>query len=565
MVRVLFCFLLTLMVQGGVFSLPAQKLLYPGDSLYDALTALSMEQRLIFLSGSVMTVAQAELMLAKINDEELSPGGKVLYEQARAALARPSLLSRNNGLFAFDFSPGVQPEVYYKTNDKLPWIYGRNSRQPLIPLPVTLSISSYITAEADLYLGENRQFSRVNNNYINIPFETSAEGVDAIDVNTPTRAYVSAGFSFGQGFGMNFKLGLGDDSLGRTKTGSIILSDNMRGFSYGSLTIYAPFLSYTASVMELEVTKYLYLHHLQVAILNRLSLSLIGGAMVNAPLELRYLNPMMVFHSFSAWNSYGDYNDQMGNPEDLTPWDSRVGSYMGISVDYRPWKYGRFYALGAMNEFELSGEGGEDSRTPNGLAFQWGYESWLPVSGEGRTGYVTFGLEGVYTFPYMYILGNKAWSYYREVPEDPRYREWVGTPFGPDSAAAIFWVGYHNSSRWSAELSFLFLAQGENATTDVFSGNTYRPQSRAETVATTPTGTAAYTYLIKTRGAWEVKKWLDLSVQPAYKIVANYGHIAGNLQHGFEVAFTARIIPDIGLLRKNKDHRRLTGSTSTSR
>jgi hypothetical protein len=359
---------------------------------------------------------------------------------------------------------------------------------------------------------------------------------------------------------VNFRVGLGDDVFGRTKTGSIILSDNMQGFSYGSLTLYGPFISYTAGVMELEVTKYLYLHQLQLKILDNLSLCLIEGVMVNAPFEIRYLNPAMIFHSFSAWDSYGDYNEQIGNHDgdSYDDGDSRVGSWLGISVDFRPWKYGRLYGLFAMNQLELPGERTSTSKVPDSLAFQLGYESWLPVEGifAGRgTGHVTFGLEGVYTYPYMYILGDKGWSFYRESHEvsNDSIREWVGTPFGPDSAAGSFWVGYHDPSLWSAELSFLFLAQGKNADTGIFDlpGRGYIPQSPAEATALSPTGRASYTYLIKVKGQWSPWKWLDLGLQPGYKIVANHNHVSGNTEHGFELALTARFTPELRFGRKN--------------
>jgi hypothetical protein len=550
--RFFYCFLVLLFCGTAVFSLPAQKILYPGDSIYDDLTALSMEQGVVFLSGSAITVAQAELMFAKINDEELSASGKILYERVRSFFAKPATISRFDGLFALDFNPGLQPELYYKTNDALDWIYDHNSRQPFLSLPVSVSVSSYITLESELYIRENRRFSHVDNNYFNFPFETYIDSVTPIDTNAPKRAYLSAGFPFGKGFGVHVKFGLGDDTLGRTKTGSIILSDNMRGFSYGNLTLYAPFISYAASVMELEVTKYLYLHQLQLKILDRLSLSLIEGVMVNAPFEIRYVNPIMIFHSFSAWESYGDYNEQIGNDTSLGSGDSRVGSYLGISVDFRPWKKGRFYGLFAMNQLELPGERTSDSKVPDGLAFQWGYESWLPVAGlfsENSVGHVTFGLEGVYTYPYMYILGDKGWSFYREFTEvsNGSIRDWVGTSFGPDSAAAAFWVGYHDLSRWSAELFFLFLAQGVNADTAVFDlpNRGYTPQSPAEATASSPTGKASYTYLIKTKGRVSPKKWLDIVLQPAYKIVSNHNHISDNLEHGFELALSVRFIPEL--------------------
>jgi hypothetical protein len=326
----------------------------------------------------------------------------------------------------------------------------------------------------------------------------------------------------------------------------------MRGFSYGTLSFYAPFISYAASAMELEVTKYLYLHHLQIRILKRLSLGLVEGVMVNAPFEIRYLNPMMIFHSFSAWESYDDYNADLADPDKYILEESRVGSYLGITLDFRPWNYGRLYGLAAMNQFQIPSEKeNEDSTVPDGLAFQLGYESWIPLSGRlfnrDYRGHLWFGLEGVYTYPYMYILRDKGWSYYREsmeVSNDP-IREWVGSPFGPDSAAGTVWLGYRDSSLWSLSLSFLYLAQGPNSDAAIFTkkDGEYYSKTRNQMLSMSPSGTASHTYQLTLNAQWSPWDWLSLSFQPGYRITSNYKHQKGRLEQGLELVFSARLVP----------------------
>jgi hypothetical protein len=567
-IAMLFVFCTALISAGELFGLPAQKILYPGDWAYEALETLSMEQRIVFLAGSSLTVVQVERMLGDINDEELSPSGKILYDRLRSYLGKAPLVSRFEGLFTFDVAPALQPEFYYKSNDDLPWVYGRNDRQPFAVFPLSFALSSYVAMESDLYLGENRMLSNANDNYFNFPFDKFIDGVEPIDTNMPKRAYLSMGFPFGQGLGLNFKIGLGDEILGRTKTGSVIFSDNMRGFSYGTLSFYAPFISYAAGVMELETTKYLYLHHLQISLLKRLSFGLIEGAMVNAPFELRYLNPLMIFHSFAGWETYEDYNEDLANnPSSYDKGDSRVGSYLGLTLDFRPWKFGRFYGLAAMNQFQLPSErDGSGDSVPDGLAFQLGYESLIPVSGRlfnrDYSGHLKFGIEGVYTYPYMYILANKGWSYYRESQEvgnDDDIREWVGSPFGPDSAAGTVWLGYQGSSwgfsqgepHWSASLSFLFLVQGENSSAAIFDDPGYYKRSRSEMLSTTPSGTAAYTYLITLNAKWAPLDWLFLAMEPSYRIV-NFDR-EQSLEQSVELVFSARLVPKLPLRNRNSE------------
>ncbi|MDR2485574.1 MAG: hypothetical protein LBD55_09285 [Treponema sp.] len=538
---------------GGIGALPAQKAVYPGEWLYDALTALALEQGLVFFTGSALTIAQVELMLAEIDELSLSSSGMALYEQVHNCLAAPPLFSYTAGALALNIDPALQPEFYFKTNERLAWNHKPGGRLPFLSLPADISLSSYITLESDLYLGENRMLSNAHDNYANFPFDKTLDGVQSIDTNFPKRAYLSAGVPLWKQSGINFRIGIGDDAYGRTKTGSIILSDSMKGVNYANLTFYSPVIRYSTDIKQLEVNKYLYLHYFQMQFFNRLSIALVEGVMVNAPFELRYLNPMMIFHGFSAWEDYGGYNEGIGE-EGLSEYNSRVGSLGGLIIEARPWRYSRIYGLAAMNEFEIPGiEGGDDSTVPNSLAFQLGCETYIPVS----AGYWTFGLEGVYTYPYMYILSNKNWSFYRESNEvsNPPIRDWVGTLFGPDSIAGTLWAGYRHISGWSASLAFLMLVQGENSGTGIFDvpdkahypfdkpDKGYYPKTPEEAGAATPTGTPAYTYHISASGEWRPSKWLRVSLQTGYKIIQNAGHNENRLEHGFEMSLSIGFTP----------------------
>jgi hypothetical protein len=544
-----------------VFSLPKQKIIYPGDPLYDSLAILSMEQGLVFLSGSTLTVMQIEQMLDRINPETLSPSGLLVYDKARASLAEPGALSLGSHILRFDMDPALQPELYVKTDDSLSWVYGRNQRLPFFPFPVAFSLSSYLTIESDLYFGENRRFSDAHDNYFNFMYDKMIDGVQNIDTNLPKRAYLSAGVPLGKGFGINFRLGIGDDFIGRTRTGSIILSDNMKEPSYANLSIYTPYIKYTADVMQLEVNKYFYLHRMNFNIFDRLSFSMVEGVMVNAPFEIRFLNPLMIFHGLTSWQSYkmpGGYNDQLGNnPGNLSGDDlERVGSFLGIIFDGRIWKYGRLYGMVAMNQFELPGaERSPASTTPDAFAFQGGYESFIPVA----SGHINFGLEGVYTFPYMYIMNSVNWSFVRESKEvsNPAViREWTGSPFGPDSIAGTLWAGYRRPL-WSVYLSFLMAVQGERSALNIFDRapnpngtSSYFPSTHDEILVTTPTGTPTYTYVISAEGKWSPLDWLHLSLRPAYKIVSGAARYVNDTYQseqgqGFEVSLSARITPRI--------------------
>jgi hypothetical protein len=544
MPRVLFCLFLALQVPGA-FSLPDQKLIYPGEWAYDALTVLSLEQRIVFFSGSMLTVGQFKSMLAEIDGEALSPAGKRLYGELEDYLTGRAFLSLSSGALSIDVDPSLTAEFYARTNKNLDYIYDNNKRRPFLALPFSLSFSPYVTAEMDVAAEQKLEAAFFKDNYTNFPTG------DGFNFNIPKRAYLSMGLPFKETAGIQFRIGIGENFFGRTQTGSIILSDYMKDATYGSLSIYSPALKYSGNVMQLDVNKYFYFHQLEMRFFKRVSLSAVEGLMVNAPMELRFLNPVMIYHSFSAYSEYGDYNG--GDPE-FEDNDSRIASFFGMKVELQFFKNVRLYGLWALNEMRTAGEqaDGIDALKPDSMAFQWGGEAFIPSD----RGYWSFGLEGVYTYPYVYILRNKNWSFYKpKTNKSGNVEFWTGTPLGPDTAAASLWAGFH-ASRWSLSASFLFAAQGERSGLDIFNGDAYHPwrtykesnytdldKALGEVNLVSPTGTPAFTYQISFAAKWQINKWLAFSCDPGYKIINNYHHEEGRIEHGFEAAFGFRFIP----------------------
>jgi hypothetical protein len=210
----------------------------------------------------------------------------------------------------------------------------------------------------------------------------------------------------------------------------------------------------------------------------------------------------------------------------------------------------RFYWLFAMNQIQLGIEKAnwEEDLTPDALAFQGGAEFSLPF----RRGFWTFGLEGVYTYPFMYVLHDKNWSFYKQLDETERIkiRYWLGTPFGPDSIAGTFWAGYHSLGLWSLEFSFVCASQGERSGTDIFDRNPedYRPSHKYYKTVVPPTGIPANTYTFSLRGIYTPLPWLRLSFEPGYRIVSNAGHVSGRTEQGFEFILAVSVGPKFGPL-----------------
>jgi hypothetical protein len=309
------------------------------------------------------------------------------------------------------------------------------------------------------------------------------------------------------------------------------------------------------------------MHYIQVRPHKKVSLSLAEGVMVNAPLELRFLNPFTIFHSYEAYKTYTNYNQDFGhntnsagidelwdkNPDGTDKYDrtidpnnhSRIGSFFGVKLELQPIRYMRFYGLFAMNQFNLPMKKDHwmDTLYPDAAAFQAGIELSIPAT----KGYWEFGLEGVYTYPYMYVLWDKGWSFYKEVAELDNYtlRYWTGSPFGPDTIAGAFWGGFR-AGDWYGGLSFELSARGERSELTIFDqdnsiDDTYRPHNKVYNITSSPTGIPIYSYTTSLRFEYHPKAWLSLAFQPGYRVLINARHEEGRLEQSFEMALSLRM------------------------
>ena len=554
LLRCLFFFILAALPAGSLFSLTPQTMLQSDDWAYDALATLSREQGKVFFDDMRVTVAQMKTFLAEIDPNSLSDSGLAIYDRLSAYLDSDYWLKFRSDAISGGMNVIANPEAFYKTNDNVPWIYDYHSRNYMLLLPWGFSVTPWITAEMDLNVGQNEYAATLNNNYINIPLDP----VPQWDIHFPKRGYVSTGVPFGEASGFNFAIGIGDNFFGRTQTGSIVLSEYLERTVYAQATLYSPYFKYTAQVLQYNVNKYHYMHYLQVRPHRTVSVSIAEGVMVNAPLELRFLNPFTVFHSYEAYKTYTAYNEDLGHfdangdPIYDQNGDSRIGSYFGAKLEWQPIKNFRFYGLLVFDVFDLPMKKKRwmAGLFPDAMGYQAGIQYSFPV----RKGYWEAGLEGVYTYPYLYVMYDKGWSFYKDVPEEDRMKDpplsyWTGTPYGPDSIVGTFWTGFRSSALWYCGLSFVFAAQGERSGLDIFDydtpDRTYRPTHLVYDVTVPPTGTPIFSYTLSFRGEYYPHNWLSVAIQPGYRVNANANHVEGTIEHGFEMALSLRFQPPI--------------------
>jgi len=532
-----------------LFALPEQKVLQPKDWAYEALNTLSLEQRIFLPIDSAITVGRAKLLMDEIDENALSPAGAELYDALSEYLAGRPLVSLGEEGLNGSMGIALQAEGFYKTSDKTTRIHDYYERGPFLEIPFQIAWDPYIAGETVIHAAQHEKAAREQDNYTNVPWDLGSQ----FDIKFPKVAYLSAGAPLGKTSGVNFVLGMGSDFFGRTQTGSVILSDHLERINYAQLGLYSPKLRYAGEVMQYAVNKYHYMHYLSLRPVKWMNFSVAEGVMVNAPLELRFMNPFAIFHGYESFKTYGDYNNDLGSPIIDTDGDgvddridasgtSRIGSYFGLKFEIHPGRYGRFYGLFAMDQLQLPIEVGnwKDKLTPNAFAFQAGMEGAVP----GRGGFWKFGLEGVYTLPYMYVLHHKDWSFYAETDPERDTRNWTGTPFGPDTIAGAVWFGYE-TLRWQAGFKGMFAAQGERSGLEIFDrpARDYRPDPEDYDEVWPPTGTPVYTYTALLKGSYKPYPWLTVAVQPGYRVMVNYNHESGRTEQGFECALSVRYAP----------------------
>lgn len=552
--KISICFLLTvLFFNQTAFSAErsAQELILAGNPVYDMATAIFLEAGLWnFADSFPVTIQEMKFHLDEIDYDSLSEQGKKYYDAIYSWCAESSY-SLDSHLLSVGLEPSVSLEGYYKTNDDVDWVFDKFSRKPLFDAPLKVSFSDYATVICDLYLGQNRSFMTHDDTYFNIPY-----AANQIDINFPTTAYLSAGTMLGENNGVSFQIGMSERAIGRTLSGSLIQSEYMEGATYAQLMFYGRKVKFTTSVTELNVNRYYYSHKLEIRLAKKFTFTAFEGALVAQPLELRFLNPLTIFHGFAPWRDYGDHDDMYNC------------SFLGVKAVYVPVKYLRIYGLFGLSQLQTSYErkNWPDNETPNGMGWQGGVESYIPVF----NGYISSGLEFYYAQSYFYLKpspnATMVRTYNESIGDMDNFYEWIGSPFGPDSIAVTAKIGYEVPKVWSVSLKYLFLAQGELADKKIFGdwGGTelhldnddyiwdgYPPDKNhatatgrdyiAERDRTTPSGTPQYSNVFSVSASYFPTNWIEIIGQPSVTFIFNNEHIHDNFDFAFEMTLACRM------------------------
>ena len=554
------------------------ELIPAGHWLYDAYFVLmAQEKTTSLMDDSPVTVGEFEQNFYKINYDELSDSGKNIYSKIKDFL--------NEKKFCFNFGPiktylnlKLNPIVMFKSNNQIDWTfatdytgpnnspeagYGTSSNymnspftKPIISAPIRITVPKYFIIDLEPFIGKNFWSMADNYNFSNLPISGSD-----FDFLWPRKAYASTGYLF-DNWGVNLHIAKEGLQIGKTQTGSIIYNSTFETDAYVQLNIFSEKFKYILNAIQVGQNRYMYLHQIAFSLFNKFKLEVVEGTFVNAPFELRFLNPLMIMHSFGAWEQY------MSPFEKKYFGEAHICQYLAINFSLNAIKNVRIYGLFAMNEIQIPYELGSDSANalPNSLGGQLGIEYTLPF----KEGWFFGALEGVYTSPYFYLKQGADWSLYSKRYNMQSYGSvpiysWIGSPFGPDSIAGQFKFGYKKLGKWSAEVDYLFVAHGINSfglfnkkitvkdeydndiEIDAYypsvllkSGKITAEEAKEMARSMYLNGNVQYTNEITLKGSYILNNHFSFEASFTYTFIFNNHNVLGDFEQGIQMCFGAK-------------------------
>ncbi len=408
-------------------------------------------------------------------------------ERARFVLSETDFLAR--------LTPTVSLGVYLQEvpDDGEPALDG-DTRPVFFSMPLEFAFGRFIYARGDVDLAQDlNAIHMAPTNPTNLPSE-----IMMLDVGFPDRAYVSLGtINLGASFGRDRHAWGPSETGGLTLSGNHSYLDALRltaSYSRFSFTSFTAFLEPWATDGQFPTTgryeppyatfppgmtaqhryrlweKTLYLHRFTIRPWDFFRFSFTEGALIGGyPADIRYLNPLMVFHSFFDFRR----NTSMAELE------IEVAPFPGLGV------WGSFY----FNDLLLPQEAAAGATEPSAVAYQFGaeYEHTLgPAAGSAATQRLPLvarvGGEFYYGDPYVYIRESILRSFINRDRVHTNYHAasgeirlgqtaWVdtflGSPFGNDSLAVTAWLGLAVPGLFESKFTYTHHRDGELGPTDI--------------------------------------------------------------------------------------------------
>ena len=488
-----------------LFAIPLDMIL-AGDPILDDIRFLSLETGSPFLSFTPpLAPGEIENFINNIEESSLSQPALESYRRIQKRLVPSSKLALSFENFNAFFNLKTTVEGRIKFNSDFDWYSQEPEIAPFLSLPIRMHFYDYIQLYIDPILAVKTGSEWPEMYEINIPFFS-------FDERTPLRSFMAIGNSW-----WNFQIGRDQLRWGTAHTGSLTFNDPCAYYDFARFSFFVPNIKYSVIINQFKLTtnedfiddifwnndealkqtaqRYFYLHRIDFTLFDKVSVGLMEGLMVgNSALELRYLNPLLLFHSLLSWNDYSKWFEY-STSLDMT------GSFFSLELNWNIFNSLSFYGQFVMNEFATPAERTSGKQTrPNALGYIAGLQYSYPFNLWGSV----FFLEFIYTDPYLYILSSPFASFIKMHHSSGQIR-FIGYP--RDTFAVTLGTEFFNKDTLSFSGSFSWISKGEHDK----NGITWDWERTAEAAnQKTPTGTAENNLIVSFGSQWKIFPFLVL-------------------------------------------------------
>ena len=517
-----------IMLSAAIFASPYDMILV-GDPVIEDIRFLSLETKRIVPSFTPpFAPHEVANFLSLIDYSELSEPAKEAYNRIEKRLDKKTPLSLSWENFALSFNIDVSLQVRARLNTDMDWY----PYHPKIPSFVSLPLILYFADTLQLYFDPAISvdpYDFASDGYISN--NTVFFGENHINGNSPLRTFVALGGSW-----WNFQLGRDRLSLGTGISGNLGIADNPPFYEFMRASFFSKQFKYSLIIVQsplkineelypemktmandsLQQTtqRYFYQSRVDISLFNSLNISLQEGVMVgNSALELRYLNPLMIFHNAMMWRDYADW------PENKEHQGFMLGSFFTAEINWNIVKSLSAYAQFAMTELSIGPELDEGrEEPPNGVGFMGGLQYSKSFDKWGAL----FYLECIYTSPFLYILASPFASvifmHHIGFTHSNNYYYFFGYP--RDTLALTLGTRFFDSDKIIINGEFSWISQGEHGGYPIVWDWT-KDNSDA------PSGIAENKFVLTTGAEWKLLSFLTLkgSLTGIYSL--NYNNTSG--------------------------------------
>jgi len=534
-------FIFLFIVSLNLFAVPYDMILV-GDPVIEDIRFLSLVSGKS-VSSFTPPFAPHEIknFLDLIDESSLSAPAMEAYKRVLNRLNPKTPLSLTWEMFSLSLNIDLTLEGRLRTNTDMDW----QPIQPKIPAFLSVPLKLNFVDKLQLYVDPAVSIDPYDyntNGYFSD--NTVFFGDNSINGNSPLKTFIAAGGSW-----WNFQLGRDRLSFGTGISGNLSIADNPPYYEFMRLSFFSnqfkysliinqsplkinkeiyPTLSDDPDYLTKTTQRYLYLSRIDVTLFKVLTISLMEGVMAgNSAFELRYLNPLMIFHNAMTWRDY----DEWGAGVEGTNGEHMNGSFFSAEFNWHIIKSLSAYGQFAMTELSIGPELEEGrEEAPNaiglmfGLQYSHSFNKWASI----------FYLECIYTSPFLYINPSPFASiiYMHDVQfvHENHYYYYFGYP--RDTFAITAGTRFFNNDKLIINGEFSWIARGEYGKFPI-EWNWTKDYSWA------PSGTPENNFILSVGAQWKILSYLTLKGKLTGIYSQNYKNIKNNNETGGQISLSA--------------------------